>query len=146
MSQEFLADGEGNGMSREPHQATGWRLLAQSGLLPQFAVLCFAIWLHAANSMLAATTLPSAVDELGGAHLIAWAFTLYQLGSILAGAAAGLLARKIGLREGLAGAALCVWALAVLCVQWRPLCKPFWLAGSCKGQGAGCCWRCLTLL
>ena len=40
--------------------------------------------------MLAATTLPGAVNEFGGANLIAWAFTLYQLGSITAAAGTGL--------------------------------------------------------
>jgi len=61
-------------------------------------MLCLAVWLHAASSMLAATTLPSAVSELGGAHLIAWAFTLYLQGSILAGASAGLVVQRFGLR------------------------------------------------
>ena len=58
-------------MSDGTGPATNWRMLFSSGLLPQFLMLCFAIWLHAANSMLAATTLPSAVGELGRADLIA---------------------------------------------------------------------------
>lgn len=77
-----------------------WRALLRSGYVSRFLVLCLAIWLHAANSMLAATTLPSAVAEFGGAHLISWAFTLYLLGSILAGAGAGLLVRRFGLQRG----------------------------------------------
>ncbi len=67
----------------------------------RIGILCFGTWLHAANSMLAATTLPSAIREIGGGHLIAWAFALYLLGSILAGAGAGLLARRFDVRFGM---------------------------------------------
>ncbi len=82
-----------------------WAGLLGSRLFPRFLLLCFAVWLHAANSMLAATTLPSAVSELGGAHLISWAFTLYLLGSILAGASAGLVSQRLSLRQGFVGSA-----------------------------------------
>ncbi len=64
-------------------------------------LLCFAVWLHAASSLLAATTLPSAVREFGGGNLIGWAFSLYLLGSILAGSSTGTLVRLTGLRVGL---------------------------------------------
>lgn len=82
-----------------------WRNIRRSGLLAPLLVFCFAVWLHAATSMLAATTLPSAVAELGGASLIAWAFMLYQLGSILAGATAAMLVRWRSVRSGLVLAA-----------------------------------------
>ncbi|MGB0505915.1 MAG: MFS transporter [Pikeienuella sp.] len=71
----------------------------------KLTLLCFAVWLHAASSMLAATTLPSAVREFGGGNLIGWAFALYLLGSILAGASTGTLVRYTGLRGGLTLAA-----------------------------------------
>ncbi len=92
-----------------------WSTLRRSGLLPQFLALCFAVWLHAANSMLAATTLPSAVEEVGGATLIAWAFTLYQLGSILAAAGSGLMVRRTGVRLGLLGASLVYGLGCIVC-------------------------------
>jgi MFS family permease len=62
-------------------------------------LLCFAVWIHAASSLLAATTLPSAVREFGGGDLIGWAFTLYLLGSILAGSSSALLLNFSGLRS-----------------------------------------------
>ncbi len=79
----------------------GWQTLLRSSHLPKLLLLCFAVWLHAANSLLAATTVPQAVSEMGGASLISWAFTLYLLGSILAGASAGLVSKRLGLRLSL---------------------------------------------
>jgi len=60
-------------------------------------VLCLGVWLHAADSLVAATAMPSAVREIGGAALIYWTVALYQLGSIVAGAATGLLVVRLGL-------------------------------------------------
>ncbi len=97
-----------------------WTGLISSGMFPRFLLLCFAVWLHAANSMLAATTLPSAVSELGGAHLISWAFTLYLLGSILAGASAGLVSQVFSLRVGLTGSAVLYGLGSALCaLAWQ---------------------------
>ena len=50
-------------------------------------VLCLGVWLHAADSLLAATVMPSAVAEIGGLAFIYWTVALYQLGStVFAGA------------------------------------------------------------
>lgn len=56
--------------------------LAAVGWAP-VTVLCLGVWLHAADSLLAATVMPSAVAEIGGLAFIYWAVALYQLGSIL---------------------------------------------------------------
>ncbi len=81
----------------------------------RIAILCLGIWLHAASSMLAATTLPSAVREFSGGDLIGWAFTLYLLGSILAGAGTGIIARKYSLKTGLVGAAILYLVGCIIC-------------------------------
>jgi len=70
------------------------------------AVLCLGVWLHAADSLLAATVMPSAVADIGGLAFIYWTIALYELGSIAAGFLAGLIALKFGLRLAMAGAAL----------------------------------------
>jgi hypothetical protein len=57
---------------------------------PAVAVLCLGVWLHAADSLLAATVMPSAVAEIGGVAFIYWTVALYQLGSIVAGAITGI--------------------------------------------------------
>ena len=81
----------------------------------RFVVLCLGIWLHAASSMLAATTLPAAVPEIGGEVLVAWAFSLYQLGSILAGAATGLMVARTGVRIALLGGGVLYGTGSALC-------------------------------
>ena len=42
--------------------------------------------------------LPAIVAEIGGVNLISWTIALYQLGSIVAGAASGLLAKRHGIK------------------------------------------------
>jgi MFS family permease len=79
--------------------------LAAVGWAP-VTVLCLGVWLHAADSLLAATVMPSAVAEIGGLAFIYWAIALYQLGSIVAGAVTGVLAIRFGLRFAMTVAAL----------------------------------------
>lgn len=95
----------------------GWQALLRSSHLPKLTLLCFAIWLHAANSLLAATTVPQAVAEMGGAALISWAFSLYLLGSILAGASASLISKKFGLRVSLMLAATVYGLGSLVCAS-----------------------------
>ena len=83
-----------------------WRELLATGRLPQFIVLCLGLWLHAADSFLAATALPLAVHEIGGVAMINWAVALYQLGAIVSGAAVGVMARRFGMQALLVIAAV----------------------------------------
>ena len=73
---------------------------------PTVLLLCLGVWLHAADSLLAATVMPSAVAEIGGLAFIYWTVALYQLGSIVAGAVAGILALRFGLGTAMTLAAL----------------------------------------
>lgn len=83
----------------------------------QLAIFCAGIWLHAAHSLLVATTMPAAITEIGGADLVAWVFTLYQIGSILAGAVTGRCVLRYGIRPVLVLAA-CLYAIGcVLCAM-----------------------------
>jgi MFS family permease len=83
-----------------------WRGFYESGLLGRFVVLCLGIWLHAADSLVTATIAPAIVDDLGGVAYINWTITLYQVGAIVAGAAATMLCRRIGIKRLLQFAAL----------------------------------------
>ena len=89
-----------NGTGESPTSTFAiWRELLGPAYRGQLALLCFGVWLHAASSLLAATTLPRAVEEIGGVALIGWAFMLYQMGSIVAGSATGLLFARFGLQR-----------------------------------------------
>jgi MFS family permease len=78
----------------------GWLDVFREGRGPKVVAFCLAVWLHAADSLMVATTLPSAVAEIGGAAYVGWAYTLYLLGSIVIGAATGLLTIRFGIRWG----------------------------------------------
>jgi hypothetical protein len=75
-------------------QVHGWSALVQSELFGRLALLCFGVWLHAADGLTVATIIPSIIADIGGATLIAWMFALYEIGSIVAGAASALLAMR----------------------------------------------------
>jgi MFS family permease len=118
------------------HQDINKSSLKDSGMLPLFTILCLGVWLHAASSMLAATTLPQAVAEIGGANLIGWAFSLYQLGSILAGAATGMYVLYIGLRYALLGSAL-LYAIGCVVCAVAPEISIMLLGRLLQGVGGG---------
>ncbi len=85
-------------------QLTGessWADLWRAGVLHRFIVLGFGVWLHASNASLVSTLIPSAVLDIGGLAFLSWTSVLYQVGSIVAGAAAGLLAVRFGLRRAI---------------------------------------------
>lgn len=70
------------------------------------ALVCLGVWLHAADALVATTVMPSAIAEIGGLAYIYWTIALYELGSIIAGAATGVAAASLGLRRATAAAAL----------------------------------------
>ncbi|HAT85463.1 MAG TPA: MFS transporter, partial [Rhizobiales bacterium] len=70
------------------------------------AVVSLAVWLHAGDSLIVATMLPSIVAEVGGEHMISWSFILYVLASVIAGATSALLTMSFGLRVPMFWAAL----------------------------------------
>lgn len=82
-----------------PGPQASWRDLFSREYLPRLATLALALWLHASNSMLTATTMPSAIGEIGGLELISWTFALYLAGSISAAASISLLVTRLGLKK-----------------------------------------------
>jgi MFS family permease len=85
-----------------------WRQVLTGPKAGTFAVLCFGVWLHAADSTVIATLLPRVVDEVGGETFIAWNFVLYRLASIAAACGTALTARRLGLRRTMVWAAIAV--------------------------------------
>ncbi|NQU59091.1 MAG: MFS transporter [Rhodospirillales bacterium] len=83
-----------------------WRELLGSGYGVSLMFVCMGVWLHAADSLIVATMLPSIIDEIGGVAFVSWTVSLYQIGSIIAGAMSAFLSMRLGLRRPMAGAAL----------------------------------------
>jgi len=113
-----------------------WLDLWHAGVLKRFVVLGFGVWLHASNASLVSTLIPSAVLDIGGVSLISWASVLYQVGSIVAGAAAGLMAVRYSLRGAMMAAAGFFALGCAVCALAPDM--PSLLAGRLvKGAGGG---------
>lgn len=84
-----------------------WREFLGAGYTAPLILVSLGVWLHAADSLVVATMLPAIVAEIGGAAYVSWTVSIYEIGSIVAGAASALLALRHGLRVPMAGAALC---------------------------------------
>ena len=123
-------------MDAPVEQGAAWRDLLTREYLPKLATMALALWLHASNSMLTATTMPSAVDEIGGLNLISWTFALYLAGSISAAASISLLVASYGLKQTMIRAAL-VFSGGCVVVALAPN-MPFLLVGRVlQGLGGG---------
>ena len=114
----------------------GWREVLTRAYLPRLLTLCLAIWLHAASSMLTATTMPAAVADIGGLRLISWAFVLYLMGSIVAATAISMCVSSYGLRRTMLASTL-VYTLGCTICAAAPV-MPVLLAGrTVQGLGGG---------
>src|ERR1700761_2071822 len=83
-----------------------WKDLLTLEVLPRVILVCFGIWLNAADSLVTTTIMPSVARAIGGYASFAPAAASYLLGSILGGASAGHLAHTRGLRMALLLSAL----------------------------------------
>ncbi|MCV0396049.1 MAG: MFS transporter [Rhizobiaceae bacterium] len=95
----------GTGARMDTETFVSWREFRGSPYAASLALVCLAVWLHAADSLIVATMLPSIVAEIGGAALVGWSVSLYEIGSIVAGAASALLTMRFGLRAPMSMAA-----------------------------------------
>lgn len=97
---------------------------------------CLGVWLHAADALVVTTMMPAIVAEIGGDRIVAWNFALYDTGSIVAGAASGLVALRFGLRAPMVAAALLVGLGCVISAAAPSM--PVLLAGRvAQGLGGG---------
>ena len=113
-----------------------WAEIRATGRLGRFVLLCLAVWLHAADSLVTATAVPAIVADIGGVPYVAWSIALYQIGAIVAGAAAALLCRRHGTERVLRAAAL-VYALGCVLAALAPNMALFLAARLLQGLGGG---------
>jgi len=121
-----------------PQAETGarWGEILTREYASKLATLALAIWLHASNSMLTATTMPSAVEDIGGLHLISWTFALYLMGSIISGASVSLLVNKSGIRTTMIRAAM-VYAVGCVVCAMAPTMPVVLVGRVLQGLGGG---------
>jgi hypothetical protein len=84
----------------------GWADLIAEGRAPVLALVVLGCWVMAADSLVTATIMPSVGASLDGYAWFGWAASGFLTGLVIAGASAGWLAERIGLRAAmmLAGA------------------------------------------
>ena len=99
-------------------------------------MLGFGVTLSAIQGLVATTTLPSAVGEVGGLAYYSWATTLYMVGSILSAASGGLIKSRLGARRGFIGAALVFIAGTVICGA-APVMAVLLVGRTVQGLGGG---------
>ncbi|HKR24195.1 MAG TPA: MFS transporter [Allosphingosinicella sp.] len=93
-----------------PRSSEGWRDLLAEGRAPALALILLGCWVVAADSLVTATIMPSVGAALSGYAWFGWAASGFMTGLVVAGASAGWLAGRIGLRAAmmLAGGAFAI--------------------------------------
>ncbi len=113
-----------------------WRDLAAPGLAPRAALVMLGVWLNAADGLVTATIMPSVARDLGGTAYFGWALAAFLLGSILAGASAGRLSQRLGLRTAMALAVI-PYAAGCVASAAAPTIGAFLIGRALQGVGAG---------
>ncbi|QPC90939.1 MFS transporter [Mesorhizobium sp. INR15] len=113
-----------------------WRALWATGDLARFCFVSLGILLHATNETMVATVMPAMVGELAGVQLVGWSLAIYELGAIVAGAAAGRLVSYVALRSNMMAAALLYGVGALVCAT-APSMELFLAGRLIEGLGGG---------
>lgn len=113
-----------------------WADVLGEGRFPRFVLICLGVWLNAADSLVTATIMPSVGRALGGYAYFGWATAGYLLGAVLAGASAGVLAHRFGLRRATAFAAV-LYALGCVLSAAGPNISAFLAGRLLQGVGGG---------
>lgn len=92
-----------------------WVQLWKSGDLARFCFISLGIMLHATNETMVMTVMPAMLREIEGVQYVGWSFAIYEIGSIVAGAAAGRLVSFVSLRTNMVIAALLFMAGCIIC-------------------------------
>ena len=114
----------------------GWGELLRRGNMGRVAVVGGGMVLHAINTFIVTTVLPSIVQEIGGLRYFAWSTTLYMVASLLGGANCASLLRRIGYRNGYR-VAIGVFVLGGLICAAAPAMWVILLGRFVQGLGAG---------
>ncbi|MCP5013632.1 MAG: MFS transporter [Aestuariibacter sp.] len=123
-------------MTKVAQPGASWSDILSRKYASKILTLVLAVWLHASNSMLTSTTMPGAVSEIGGLNLLHWTFSLYLVGSIIAGASISIIVMRTSIRNAMIGAAL-VYAIGAAIVALAPDMIIVLLGRVLQGLGGG---------
>jgi MFS family permease len=133
MDSKGSAFGGVEGQSPSP---ASWAALLSGPNAARSAVVGGGMVLHAINSFIVTTILPTVVHEIGGLRFFAWSTTLYLIASLFAGSLCPRLLRRVGPRWSYRIALSCFGIGCMLCAVAPTM--PMLLLGRCvQGLGAG---------
>lgn len=115
---------------------SAWGDLLAAGRTPRFALICLGVWLNAADALVTATIMPSVGADLGGYAFFSWAVAGFLLGAIVAGASAGRVSERLGLRPATVVAGL-IMAVGCVASAIAPSMELFLLGRFVQGFGSG---------
>src|SRR4030095_3766590 len=121
---------------RRAVQPGSWSALLERPHRPPAAVVVLGILAPALAAFITATVLPSAIVEIGGLELYAWASTAYAVGSILGSAGSSVVVRRAGMRRAFLLATGAFVVGAVLCGA-APTMKVVVAGRAVQGLGGG---------
>ena len=122
-------------MTDTPHYVS-WQEFLRSGHTASLLLVCLAVWLHAADSLVVATMLPTIVSDIGGPAYVSWTVSIYEVGSVVAGAASALMSMRYGLRRPMALAAA-LFALGCATSAISPTMQGVLVGRALQGLGGG---------
>lgn len=99
--------------------APDWLALWRSGVLPRFGFISLGLVFHAGCENMISTIVPAMVKDIGGVQLNGWSFSIYEIGSIIAGASAGRLSGIWSVRANIILASL-VFAVGAAATAMAP--------------------------
>ncbi|MSP82330.1 MAG: MFS transporter [Alphaproteobacteria bacterium] len=131
--------------SASPQPAPRWRDLLFGRWAPVAWTLSLGTGMHATAWYILATALPSAVADVGGAHLVSWIVSIYLIASIVSGSASGLLKARLGSRPLLL-AATAVFIAGTVLAAGAPTMWLVIVGRVLQGAGEGVIWAVSAML
>jgi MFS family permease len=119
-----------------PTPALSWSDMLHGENLLRCLVVAASMILHALNTFIVVTVMPSVVADIGGMPFFAWSTTLYVVASLFGGAACARLLHRLG-AQATYRAALLVFALGTLGCALAPNMAVLLAARLVQGLGAG---------
>ena len=83
-----------------------YRTLMRQAEFKYLLMLCAGVWLFAADGLMEATLLSDIVGDIGGANLISWGRSLFEVAAIITGMLAAFLVRRFGVRTSFVSCAV----------------------------------------
>lgn len=117
-------------------EETGWSALLRGIYLPRSLVIGGGMLMHALNTFIVVTVMPSVVREIGGLAFYSWATTLYIVASLISGATCARLLPRLGPRAHY-GLAIGLFSLGGLVAGAAPSMPVLLLGRLIQGAGAG---------